>query len=160
MFFAALLFGTGLFAAEPKTEPSVLDEANCQLSIEGAFIEKLTLDFEGGSAKELTQPASSVSLPAGRYRVRQVELKGNYRYIVFAEKEDDWFQLTPSQPYHLKVGAPLKSKVNATRQGRLLKLDYELVDACGRNYSSGARTDPPTFAVFSGGREIGSGSFE
>jgi len=155
-----IFFGASLSGAEPKAEQSVPNASTCQLNIDGKFIEKLILDVEGGGTKELARPASSVSLPAGRYRVRQVELEGKYRCSIFAAKKDDWFRLSPNQSHHLKVGAPLTPKVSATRQGRLIEIDYELLDACGRSYSARRRANPPTFAVFKDGQEIGSGTFE
>ena len=52
--------------------------------------------------------------------------------------------------------------VRVQRVGRLLKLDYDLVDAAGRKYVqrgiSGAV--PPKFTVYKDGQSIGSGSFE
>jgi hypothetical protein len=51
------------------------------------------------------------------------------------------------------------------RAGRLLKLDYQVLDGDGRKYrrndpSSNDRSHPPQFAIYQGGCQIGSGTFE
>ncbi len=85
-------------------------------------------------------------------------MKGGYTHDAFADTY--WFTLSPGKPYHLRAGVPLTSHVEVTREGRLLKLDYRLVDVAGRQYRDANRTSPPRFAIYQNGREIASGSFE
>ncbi len=181
---AGLLLVPALMSAEPKPLQPASNTAACELKIVGESIEKLTLINEVGIERQLYQPGQKASpptgqyrtgipvdietdaigqtqsLPAGRYRVTQVELTGGYRCTVTGTGEDDAFQLVPGKPCELKVGAPLNPSVKVTRQGRLLMMNYQLLDAGGRTYSNQNRTNPPRFAVFKDDQEIGSGSFE
>jgi hypothetical protein len=69
--------------------------------------------------------------------------------------------VTPDEPGQLQAGAPLESELTFTRSGKILMLDYKLLDAAGRDFSrSGAALGPPRFVVYKGDREIGSGTFE
>ena len=52
-----------------------------------------------------------------------------------------------------------KPTVNVTRNGRVLTLDYELLDT-GQGQSGTDRGHPPRFVVTQDGRETGSGSFQ
>lgn len=58
--------------------------------------------------------------------------------------------------------APLSPQVRVQRAGRLLTLDFDLLDAQGQRHNPGQdrRSHPPTFTVFKDGQPIGSGSFE
>lgn len=173
-----------LVSAEPTTKQPATDAVACQLKLVGEAIERLKLINEIGIEKQLYRPGQDVSqpiapcrtgklveiesdavgqtqtLPAGRYRVTQVELTGGYQCTIGDTGEDGSFQLVPGKLYELKVGAPLSPSVKVTRQGRLLMMSYQLLDAGGRGYSNQNRTNPPRFAVFQDGQEIGSGSFE
>jgi hypothetical protein len=59
---------------------------------------------------------------------------------------------------------PLTLSVVVKREGRLLNLDCQLLDANGRKYqdpdNSTDRTTPPEFAIYQGDQKINSGSFE
>lgn len=59
-----------------------------------------------------------------------------------------------------KSTAKLTPTVEASRQGRTLELDYELLDAGGRDISSRDYGDRPEFVIYKNGRQIGSGTFE
>ncbi len=56
----------------------------------------------------------------------------------------------------------LSPQVRVQRAGRLLTLDFELVDAHGQRHDPGQdrRRHPPTFTVFKDGQPIGNGAFE
>ena len=54
----------------------------------------------------------------------------------------------------------LTPHVQVTRQGRVLKLDYELLDSRGNKPSTVDRTHKPRFRICRDGREIASGDFE
>lgn len=131
-----------------------------QVNIEGKFVEKLALENKQGNLRQISHPGPSWSLPADRYCLREVHLRGGYLCSVYPAAEQDWFTLTPEEPYQLEVGAPLTPKVKVTRSVRVLRLDYQLLDAGGRNYASPDLANAPQFAVYSGDRKIGSGSFE
>ena len=46
------------------------------------------------------------------------------------------------------------------RAGRLLTLDYQLLDADGQKFRNPDRNHPPRFTVYQGDRLVGSGTFE
>jgi hypothetical protein len=55
----------------------------------------------------------------------------------------------------------LTPQVQVQRAGRVLTLDFQLVDAQGRRHPPGERRGtPPTFTVYKDGQPIGTGSFE
>jgi hypothetical protein len=56
----------------------------------------------------------------------------------------------------------LAPQVQVRRAGRILTLDFQLVDAQGRPHRPDPqrRSTPPTFAVYKAGQPIGTGSFE
>ena len=140
----------------PASKPAV-----CQLRIEGRAIERLVLADESQETTELARPAESVPLPAGRYFVREVELTNGFRCYAWIGGEEDWIQVPADPTPVVKVGAPLTPKVSVQRAGRLLKLDYELVDAAGRRYTpKDDAAAPPQFTILKNGQTIGSGSFE
>jgi len=69
---------------------------------------------------------------------------------------------TPGEPQEFERLTP---HVQATRAGRLLSLDYQLLDASGKNrvdelIQQRQRNTPPRFTVWQDEREIGSGTFE
>jgi hypothetical protein len=79
------------------------------------------------------------------------------------------FSVSPSTPATLEAEArpavvqpagPLRAQVKATRSGRLLQLDYRLLDAAGQRFFERKRGKPPEFSLLLDGREIGSGAFE
>ncbi len=169
MEFSLFLVLMAVLAADPSTaNPPRSDTATCQVIVEGHGIEKLTLLKENDSVN-----FDSVSLPIytydakrpdwwlepGRYRVNRIELKGGYWHVV-DDTKTEWFTLSPGEPYRLRLGAPLTSQVDVKREGRLLKLDYRLVDAARRRFRSTERTSPPRFVIYQNGREIASDAFE
>lgn len=134
-----------------------------RLAIQGRAIERLTLVDANDKVTAIERPQESILLPAGKYRVQQVELQGGFSCHEYFASDDAWLHVAAGRTPVLKVGAPLTPQVNVKRTGRVVTIDYELVDAAGRTYSPGndnRRTKPPTFAVFKNGQTIGSGSFE
>ena len=79
------------------------DSSQCQLKLEGHSIEKLILEVEGRPERHISDPGDSVTLPAGRYRVRQVHLEGGCRADGLLDEE--WFDVVAGQPCELVVGA-------------------------------------------------------
>jgi hypothetical protein len=130
-----------------------------ELRIEGELIKSLTVVNEAGDSRTINRPGASVSLPAGQYTIYQIELDGGAHCSY--PRESPSFTISPDKPCRLKAGAPLKPGVTFKRSGKILTLDYKLLDAAGRNYrASGRSADPPRFVVYQGEREIGSGTFE
>jgi hypothetical protein len=142
------------------------DEVSCELKIRGHSIVRLTLiEKTRHSGVLFDKPGESVQLPAGKYRVEQVELEDGYAMAPQPGQRQDWFEVTAAGPNELVVGAPLYPTTTATRHGGFVQLDYDTVDGAGRSYSKPLDyTDgippPPTFTVYKDGEEIGSGSFE
>lgn len=147
-------------SAEPATQHAAADATTAELRIDGGLIDRLILANENNRTFEFERPASSVSLPPGRYYVREVHLTGGYFGCGRPGVNGHWFDLVLETPYELKIGAPLTLNVKTSRLFRTLKLDYELNDASGHTYLDGERADLPKFTVYKGGKEIGSGSFE
>jgi hypothetical protein len=109
------LLASLLVGAEPVAVRIASQPGTCQLSVEGRAIERLTLADASGRVTPIGQPAGSVSLPAGKYRVQQVELKGGFQCFVFGGSEDDWIHVAPNKSPVLKAGAPLTPKVRVQR---------------------------------------------
>ena len=145
-----------LVAAALPVVDKAPDTFAAQVNIQGKFVEKLALENKIGTRREISRPTTGGLLPASL----EVQLRGGYLCSVYPPAEQDWFTLTPEEPYQLEVGAPLTPKVKVTRSVRVLTLDYQLLDAGGRNYVSPDLANAPQFAVYSGDRKIGSGSFE
>ena len=183
LLLAALIslvfFAPGRSAAgQPAKQPAAPTSMG-ELKIEGKLIEELTLErkpenrtFDPSNTIVLNRLGATVSLPAGTYRVKAIELQGGYLCVPPATGivEDpvvgrgavfeDWFALTPDKPHVLKLGAPLKPTVTADRLGGALWLSYRLEDADGRWYVREKADKPPRFAVYQGDRIIGSDTFE
>ena len=147
-------------AAEAPTEPTAPNTPNCELIFEGKCIESIKLYDEQGKTKSFVKPDASVFLPPGRYSIEEIELQGGYSAGPSFGFSDQEFVLSPDKPCRLKCGAPLAPTVTVKRAGRLLTMDYQLLDAAGREYQESGRDNPPSFAVYRGDRQIGSGTFE
>jgi len=134
----------------------------CELTIQGDAILSLRLEGENHAGRQFNRPGKTLRLPAGRYRVLQVDVEDGYVSNPRYRGDDGWFELTPERPYELAVGAPLLPTVSARREGRFLSMKYDLLDAAGRKYASPNvdRRSPPRFVVFKDDQEVGAGAFE
>ena len=94
--------------------------------------------------------------------MKALQLADGYSGHLASDQYTDHGTLTlaPNKPCRPNLGAPLSPSVTVKRMGRLLKLDYQLRDDAGWTYQNNERTKPPTFAIYQGDREIGSGTFE
>ena len=99
-----------------------------------------------------------MDLPTGKYAVQEVHLDGGYIY--YARGATRRLVVTSDEPATLKIGGPLKQTVTVNRQGRLLVMNYQLAGIGGEQYTNGARTERPTFAVYKADKEIASDKFE
>jgi hypothetical protein len=155
----ALVFALGSWQARPaRAEESPRGD----LKIEGTHISRILLDGGEGEAhtEELTDPCGTVKVPVGTYRVQRVELRGGYMSLSGGTGELKRIAITEDIPEVLKLGGPLRQEVQATRQGRLLILNYKLLGIGGEAYRSTSSGRPPRFTVYKGDRAIGSGQLE
>ncbi len=136
-----------------------------ELRITGQFISRLVLP--GGTyLVVLDHPAASVQIPVGSYYNKPeiaLEQKGAAAYCEQPRsQEGDRFSVDGKAPAVLNAGGPLTNSVTASRQGRDLVLDYTLVGVGGDAYTLATddRTKPPSFAVYKGDKQLGSGDFE
>jgi hypothetical protein len=147
-----------------------------QLNVEGDAIERVTLAkwmganrLDARTSIVLEHPGGTMSIPAGEYVLREIDLTGGYHCLAGPitdgqtgqpVKQAEWLlSISPDKPCSLKIGAPLKPEVAVYRQGRVLELVYLLRDAGGRRYATEKHEKPPRFTVSSGGRVVGSGMF-
>ena len=145
-------------AGGPAAAQEATDDSDCQLILEGDFVEHLTLQKPSGEMMEFDQPGQSLTLPAGRYQLREIRLEGGFRCLIYGFDEEP-ITLTPDEPYHLEVGGPLTPEVKVRRWGTSLRMEYQLLDASGREFVGGDHANQPQFAVYQGDEKIGSGSF-
>jgi hypothetical protein len=128
--------------------------AQGQLKIEGSSIEKLVL--VGGQSKTFNNPDEIITLPAGKYRLEAIYLKGGYQCNYINKS----IIIPEDKQTVLKIGAPLKQTIIVKRQGRELRLNYQLAGIGGEVYSDPNRTIKPSFTVYKGDKIITSGSFQ
>jgi len=155
---AVLLFlGAGACLCQAQ-EPNKPDSAVGKLKLEGKHIERLVLQRNDGHEETFNNPGEITTLPTGEYRLQEVHLKGGYSrsHISIAER----MTIRAGQQEVLKVGAPLVPTIKVQRQGRILRLSYDLLGVGGETYTGGGRSKPPTFAVYKGQKQIASGKFE
>ena len=107
-----------------------------ELRIEGEALERITLArmlgegtlYDAQHPLVLERPGPSISVPAGKYCLRRIDLNGGYHSdpgpIVEGRngrpvREAEWLVIIrPDQPCVVKIGVPLKPKVFAYRSGR------------------------------------------
>ncbi len=134
-----------LEAGEAERAVTSVEPVTGQLVIEGRGIERLTLEKRGAkwrfgmpAPRELHRPGPKVSLAAGEYRVTDVRLEGGYRCCPPQRigdpqggepEEVGWFTVGPDKPHVLRIGAPLKPTLRVARDGRILRMAYDLMDA-------------------------------
>ena len=162
----ALLPAFGL-AAEPAKKPPPFDPTtwNCELIL-GKHIRSLSLVDQYGQFAASRSRRASMFLPPGQYTIQQIDLDGGF----FSTRQDfahpeKPLKLAPGTPCRFDIRTPLTPSVTVKRAGRLLTLDYQLLDGDGRKYrrNGPAVTDSslkPKFAVYQGDRLMDSGNFE
>ena len=154
-----LFLGTGICLCQTQ-EANKQNSAVGELKLEGKHIERLVLRRKDNRTERLDQPAETIKLQVGEYRLLETHLKGGYICRSSRTPTGDWITIAEDKPAVLKVGAPLKQTVKAHRRGRILALNYELLGVGGEMYTSANRSKPPTFTVYKGDKEIASGKFE
>jgi len=173
---AALLFmaANRLAAEEAKTTTRASDATSAEasptgeLTIEGNnHIKSLLLSLydekEFYRPITLEHPGPTASLPAGKYRLRNICLNDGYDCDVLdrggVPQDSDGLTVSPDQPCLLKIGS-LRHHVDVSRHDRMLQLSYRLLDAAGRRYTAPGRDKPPRFTVYANGLAVGEGEFE
>jgi hypothetical protein len=126
----------------------------CELILEGSHIESLVFQYQG-QRKVVETTGPSVYLPPGQYLLQEVHFQGGLTIQPYQA-----FILEPKVPFRLNYGKAMKPRVVVKRDGRLLKLDFQLLDSNGQNLAASYRSTPPEFAVYLGGEKIGSGTFK
>ncbi len=128
------------------------------LKLEGNHLEFIELRAKDGHVEQITRPEETIELPPGEYLLGEVRLKGGYT----RQRLGDVGRITVDKGKEeiLKVGAPLVPTIKVQREGRILRLSYELRGVGGETYTGGDRNKPPTFAIYKGQKQIASGKFE
>jgi len=157
LIIVLLLLAAGACFCQAQ-EPNKPDSAMGELKLEGKHIERLVLRRNDGHAETFNNPGEIITLPAGEYLLQEVRLKGAYARNRLSGGEQ--IMVRAGQQEVLKVGAPLVPTIKVQRQGRILRLSYELLGAGGETYTGGDRSKPPTFAVYKGQKKIASDKFE
>jgi hypothetical protein len=154
-----LCFAANAVFGQESREEAGQTPAQGELKLEGKHIKQVTLERrEDRNKLKFDQPGESIKLAVGKYFLRKVQLEGGYACQIWSDA--NWVEVGKDKPAVLKVGAPLKQIVKATRQGRVLALDYKLVGMGGESYTNFDRSKPPTFTVYKGDKKIASGTFE
>jgi len=132
---------------------------NGEIKIEGKGIEQLVLKNKDGNRETIERPGEIVSLPAGEYRLYNVGLEGGFNSFVGGYC-GDWIAAEPNNSGVLKVGGPLKQKLDVVRHGNVLILKHSLNGIGGNVYRADNNDKRPGFVVYKGDKEIASGKFE
>ena len=131
------------------------------LKLEGKYIERLILSRQDNNEREeFRRPEQIIKLPTGKYYLHEVHLQGGY--ICYASKDLTRPQanITQDETAILKIGSPLKQIIHISRQGRNLKMNYELIGVGGEKYISGDRSKQATFTIYKREKEIASDKFK
>ena len=137
------------------------NQTNGILKLESKYIERLILSRQDNNEREeFRRPEQIIKLPIGEYYLHEVHLQGGYICYALRDSKRIQVNVTSGQTKTLKIGAPLKQVINASRQGRNLVMNYELIGMGGEKYTSRNRNKPPTFTVYKGEKEIASEKFE
>ena len=160
--FCGLLLPAVVLAAGPAKEPLAPAYRAFGELILGKHIESLSLIDQHGQSVLYQRRGSSMFVPPGRYVIEEIDLQGGFSANTSPKLPADRVTLVSGKPVRFDIRGPLTSSVTTQRAGRLLKLNYQLLDADGRKYerNDGDRGHPPQFAVYQGDRQIASGSFE
>jgi len=144
----ALLCG---FLATPCTaEPN---DTKVELKLEGQFIERLVL----WPTQTFENPGQTIDVAPGKYRVKEVRLKGGY---IYRYRVDTLIEVDTNEVASLKVGGPLRQKLTVQRRGGCLIVGHELLGVGGEKYPPNANRRPPGFTVYRGAKKISSHKFE
>jgi len=154
-WIVAIGFCLGFFPLrQAAAQPEESQPRLAQLEIQGQFIKKLVLQNEKNECVSFENPGEKIELTPGKYRIINVITNG------YNSHSDLWIEVESDKENVLKVGGPLYQYVTATRQGKIIRLNYSLRGQGGESYTSLMRNKPPQFAVFQGDKQIAAGAFE
>jgi hypothetical protein len=153
--FAAcgLLLPAIVLAAGPAKPQTPQKHAAAELLLEGKPVEKLTLTNEQGQSQEILHPGRSVSLPPGRYWIREIRVHWDANGPPQTDRDVNRLTLVPSGSCRLNVGSPRTPLLTAKHRGNLLMLNYN-------PRPNGEASRNAQFTIYQGDRKIASGSFE
>ncbi len=135
------------------------DEDRGELQLEGEHIIRLVLARDDNHTEEWIDPGSSISLPVGTYRVRELVLVGDIAVQGPIALKD--IVVTKTTQAVLKAGGPLQQKIDVKRQGCMLVFSYRLTGIGGEVYRPPGRQEQRgRFTVYRGQKVIGQGAFE
>jgi len=128
------------------------------LRIDGVGVQRLRL-LDGSAKSHVVEITDGVAeLSPSAYTVTQIYLT-NGLYTLTPKTLA--VEVTADAEATLKVGGPLTQKIEAKRQGCMLVLPYSAIGIGGAQYAGIlARSGPPTFDVYKGGRKIHHAKFE
>jgi hypothetical protein len=131
-----------------------------ELNIEAGDSKHLRLR-DGRKLVLLNDPSDTVSLPVGNYTVD--DLVPDYgpnqpirpKFISY----DKGVSIEPGKTAFLRIGPPLRSTVEASRDKNLLRLKYQLVGAGGEQYAYYNWEKRPSFKIYKGPLRIAGSTF-
>lgn len=158
---SALALGILLTTARSVGLAQQPEAAKGELKIEGTHIVRLVLERQDKHREEWSNLSGSISMPAGTYRVQQIELQGGYSYPALGVADLAQISISPDKPAILRAGGPLRPAVRTERQGRVLILNYELMGIGDEKYRPAVTPqNPPSFTIYKGDKAVISGQFE
>jgi len=131
------------------------------LTPEGRGIHSLLLQSEDRVAL-LDQPSTAgVALPSGTYSQQICILKEKDLGYYLTATAFQTLDVPENGVARLGMGAPVQPVLRATRYGRSLNLDYDMLGVGGEKYSpAGGNPPAPEFKVYKSRKEIASGRLE
>ncbi len=136
-----------------------------ELSLNGQFIDRLLFVQHQANPPftvVLDAPEPTVKIPVGSYAGYHVYLKEN-QTVAFRDyrERQRTTSISATNTSVLSVGGPLTNSVLVSSHGSTLSLDYQLRGADGLYTKVGSgRTNAPRFAIYQGGKQVSSGTFE
>jgi len=156
LFVLASIFGS---KEDSRCLALAQEKALGELKIEGEHVKRLILRREDGREERFEKPRETIQLPEGKYHLVESHLDGGYICFQGAGPQSKWITIDENELAVLKIGAPLKQTMEVKRQGKILALDYRLLGIGGEAYTRADRSNPPSFTVYKGDKEIASGQF-
>lgn len=152
--------GTDIMASLGKWDTPVR-----QLPIEGQYVYRVVLcEIPGaqGATVILDAPEPIVSVPMGRYLWNTVYLDGGESAGMFESSSLRVLSITRTEPASLRLGGPLKHKVEMQRSGPWLVIGDVLTGVGDEDYIAVTRNYQrrPTFCLYKGTYLLTAGNFE
>jgi len=135
-----------------------------EIRLGGEHIERLVLDCQDGSTKTFERPGKTITLPAGRYKLRELTLESGFHRDP-ESINPGWDDTLPivvaaKRPVILNTGGPLRQIVKVEKDSRYLRMEHNFVGVGGERYFSADQSKPPVFTVYRGDKKVASGQFE